>query len=313
LHTPVSRDDPEKKRFAPGPFNAVLQSGQNPALLIRFMTFLQKLEGAWKDNNSLVCVGLDPDRARIPEHLSRNADVIFSFNREIIDATADLVCAYKPQFAFYAGQNALGSLKKTLTYLRDRYPNIPVILDAKRGDIGSTAVMYAREAFDQYKADAVTVNPYMGTDTLKPFLDDPDHGVVILCRTSNPGSGDFQDLTVQPSGRKLFEVVAEKAAKDWNYNGNVVLVAGATYPAELAAIRTIVGDMPLLVPGVGAQGGDVEAVLSHGLDSRGAGLIINSSRGILYAGRGSDFAQASREAPVARRDEINRSRPAVHA
>ncbi len=257
------------------------------------MTFLQKLEQAWKDNNSLVCVGLDPDRARIPEHLSRNADVIFSFNREIIDATADLVCAYKPQFAFYAGQNALGSLKKTLTYLRDRYPNIPVI--------------------DQYKADAVTVNPYMGTDTLKPFLDDPDHGVVILCRTSNPGSGDFQDLCVQPSGRKLFEMVAEKAAKDWNYNGNVALVAGATYPAELAAIRAIVGDMPLLVPGVGAQGGDVEAVLSHGLDSKGAGLIINSSRGILYAGRGSDFAQASREATIALRDEINRCRPAVRA
>ncbi|HNX05441.1 MAG TPA: orotidine-5'-phosphate decarboxylase [Opitutales bacterium] len=277
------------------------------------MTFAQKLEQAWKDNNSLVCVGLDPDRARIPEHLSRDADVIFSFNREIIDATADLVCAYKPQFAFYAGQNALGSLRKTLTYIRDRYPNIPVILDAKRGDIGSTAMMYAREAFDHYKADAVTVNPYMGTDTLKPFLDDPEKGVIVLCRTSNPGSGDFQDLVVKDSGRKLFEVVAEKAAKDWNYNGNVALVAGATYPAELATIREIVGDMPLLVPGIGAQGGDVEAVLAHGLDSRGAGLIINSSRGILYAGRGSDFAQASREATRALRDDINRHRPTPKA
>jgi orotidine-5'-phosphate decarboxylase len=277
------------------------------------MTFLQKLEQGWKDNNSLVCVGLDPDRARIPEHLSKDADVIFSFNRAIIDATADLVCAYKPQFAFYAGQNALGSLRKTLTYLRDRYPHIPIILDAKRGDIGSTAVMYAREAYDHYKADAVTVNPSMGTDTLKPFLDDAERGVIVLCRTSNPGSMDFQDLRIQGDGRRLFEIVAEKAAREWNYNGNVGLVAGATFPDDLATIRSIVGDIPLLVPGVGAQGGDVEAVLKHGLDSRGAGLIINSSRGILYASRGGDFAEGAREATKLLRDQINRSRAAFAA
>jgi orotidine-5'-phosphate decarboxylase len=271
---------------------------------------LQKLEEAWRANNSLVCVGLDPDRALIPEHLSKDSDVIFSFNRAIIDATADLVCAYKPQYAYYAGQNALGSLRKTMAYLRDTHPQIPVILDAKRGDIGSTAVMYAREVYDHYKADAITVNPYMGTDTLKPFLDDPDKGVIILCRTSNPGSVDFQDLRIQNDGRRLFEIVAGKAATVWNYNGNVSLVAGATFPEDLGVIRRIVGDMPLLVPGVGAQGGDVEAVIKHGLDSRGAGLIINSSRGILYASRGGEFAEGAREATRILREQINRARAA---
>ena len=277
------------------------------------MTFLQKLNQAWKDNNSLVCVGLDPDRSLIPEVLSKDADVIFSFNKAIIDATADLVCAYKPQFAFYAGQNALGSLRKTLTYLRETYPNIPVILDAKRGDIGSTATMYAREAFDHYKADAVTVNPYMGTDTLKPFIDDEDKGAVILCRTSNPGSVDFQDLRIQGDGRRLFEIVADKAANVWNPKGNVCLVAGATFPDDLGVVRKIVGDMPLLVPGVGAQGGDVEAVIRHGLDSKGTGLIINSSRGILYASRGTDFAAAAKESTILLRDQINRARAVVMA
>ncbi len=288
---------------------AMLQRALLPYLLSLTMTFVQKLEQSARDNNSLVCVGLDPDRAMIPECLSKDADVIFSFNKAIIDATADLVCAYKPQFAYYAGQNALGSLRKTLTYLRDKYPQIPVILDAKRGDIGSTAVMYAKEAFDHYKADAVTVNPYMGTDTLKPFLDDKEKGVIILCRTSNKGSGDFQNLKIEGDGRRLFEIVAEKAVKDWNYNGNVCLVAGATYPEELGVIRKIVGDMPLLVPGVGAQGGDVEAVLKHGLNSQGTGLVINSSRGILYAKKGTDFAAASREATLLLRDQINRLRP----
>ncbi|MBN1404230.1 MAG: orotidine-5'-phosphate decarboxylase [Opitutales bacterium] len=269
------------------------------------MTFRSKLEHCWKENRSMVCVGLDPDRAKIPEHLSKDADVIYSFNKAIIDATADLVCAYKPQFAYYAGQNALGSLRKTLSYLRETYPDVPVILDVKRGDIGSTATMYAREAFDHYKADAVTVNPYMGGDTLKPFLDDAEKGVVVLCRTSNPGSVDFQDLRIQGDGRRLFEIVAEKAAKEWNYNNNVALVAGATFPEDLGCIRSIIGDIPLLVPGVGAQGGDVEAVLKHGLDSRGEGLVINSSRGILYAGRGTDFSTRAREATLLLRDQIN--------
>ncbi len=269
------------------------------------MTFLDKLENSWKSSKSLVCVGLDPDRSRIPEHLSKDADVIFSFNKAIIDATADLACAFKPQFAYYAGQNALGSLRKTITYLRQSYPDIPVILDVKRGDIGPTATMYAREAFDIYKADAVTVNPYMGGDTLRPFLEDASQGVFVLCRTSNPGSVDFQDLRVQGDGRRLFEIVAHKAASEWNHNRNVALVAGATFPEDLGCIRSIVGDMPLLVPGVGAQGGEVAAVLRQGLDSRKEGLIINSSRGILYAGRGTDFASRAREATILLRDEIN--------
>lgn len=273
--------------------------------LLPVMMFLRKLEQSWEKNDSLVCVGLDPDRSRIPEHLHKDSDVIFSFNKAIIDATADLVCAYKPQFAFYAGQNALGSLRKTMIYLRDRYPDIPVILDYKRGDIGSTAVMYAREAFTHYKADAVTVNPYMGTDTLKPFLDEQEKGVIVLCHTSNPGSVDFQDLRVEGDGRRVFELVAEKATKDWNYNNNVSLVAGATFPEDLGVIRKIVGDMPLLVPGIGAQGGDVEAVLKNGLDSKGTGLIINSSRGILYASRDTDFELRAREAAMTLRDQIN--------
>jgi orotidine-5'-phosphate decarboxylase len=275
------------------------------------MTFSQKLQESWKRNNSLVCVGLDPDRARMPEHLSRDSDVVFSFNKAIIDATFDLVCAYKPQFAFYAGQNALGSLRKTMAYLRDMHPEIPVILDVKRGDIGSTATMYARECYDYYGADAVTVNPYMGSDTLKPFLDDPEKGVFILCRTSNPGSVDFQDLKIEGDGRRLFEIVAEKAVKSWNYNGNVGLVAGATFPEDLGLIRKIVGNMPLLVPGVGAQGGDVEAVVKNGLDLLGAGMVVNSSRGILYANDSTKFAEGAREAAIMLRDQINRARAAT--
>jgi orotidine-5'-phosphate decarboxylase len=275
------------------------------------MTFSQKLQESWKRNNSLVCVGLDPDRARMPELLSRDSDVVFSFNKAIIDATFDLVCAYKPQFAYYAGQNALGSLRKTMTYLRDMHPEIPVILDVKRGDIGPTATMYARECYDFYGADAVTVNPYMGSDTLKPFLDDPDKGVFIICRTSNPGSVDFQDLKIEGDGRRLFEIVAEKAVKSWNYNGNVGLVAGATFPEDLGLIRMIVGDMPLLVPGVGAQGGDVEAVVKNGLDPVGTGMVVNSSRGILYASDGTKFAEGAREAAILLRDQINRARAAT--
>jgi len=272
------------------------------------VTFIEKLRNAWTSANSLVCVGLDPERGRLPAHLELDADPVFAFNKAIIDATADVACAYKPQFAHYAGQNALGALRKTMTYLRTRYPQIPVILDAKRGDIGSTASMYAREAFEQYRADAVTVNPYMGGDTLRPFLEYADRGVVVLCRTSNPGSGDFQELPVGTNGQRLFEVVAERAARDWNGAGNVVLVVGATYPSDLARVRSIVGDMPLLVPGVGAQGGDVAAVLHNGAASDGRGLIINASRSILYASKGSDFDAAARAAALDLRDQINRYR-----
>jgi len=258
------------------------------------MTFIQKLEQAWEQSRSLVCVGLDPDLGRLPSHLPRNAEGVLAFHRAIIDATHDLVCAFKPQVAYFAAEGMEGALAGTIDYIRERAPQVPVILDAKRGDIGSTAEQYAREAFERYGADAVTVNPYMGGDTLEPFLRHADRGVVVLCRTSNAGAGDFQDLLVE--GRPLYEIVAERAATQWNTAGNCLLVVGATWPQQLARVRALVGDMPLLVPGVGAQGGDVEALVRAGRTSRGTGLLINSSRAILYASRNADFAQAARAA-----------------
>jgi orotidine-5'-phosphate decarboxylase len=270
------------------------------------MTFIDKLTEAWKDQQSLVCVGLDPDLGRLPTHLPRNAEGVLAFHRAIIDATHDLVCAYKPQIAYFAAEGMEGVLAETIRHIRARAPRVPVILDAKRGDIGSTAEQYAREAFDRYGADAVTVNPYLGGDTLEPFLRRTDRGVVVLCRTSNPGAGDFQDLDV--NGRPLFEIVAERAATHWNQAGNCLLVVGATWPRQLARVRAIVGDMPLLVPGVGAQGGDVEQLVHAGRTRSGTGLLINSSRAILYASRSADFAQAARAATDELRLLINRHR-----
>ena len=267
------------------------------------MNFIDRLRQAWAAQQTLLCVGLDPDPARLPAQLASSAYPIFEFGRAIVDATADLVCAFKPQIAYYAAARAEDQLEMTIANIRRHHPAIPVILDAKRGDIGSTAEMYAREAFVRYQADAVTVNPYLGFDSLQPFLDYADKGVIVLCRTSNPGAGDLQDMA--SGGRKLYEVVAEKAARDWNANANVLLVVGATYPEELREIRSIVGDMPILVPGVGAQGGDVAAVLANGATADGTGLVISSSRAVLYAGSGSDYAQAARSAALKLRDEIN--------
>lgn len=270
------------------------------------MSFITTLASAWHTCNSLVCVGLDPDITIIPQHLRHHDTPLYEFNRSIVDATADLVCAYKPQIAYYAACRAERDLELTIDYIHRTYPGIPVILDAKRGDIGPTAEMYAMEAFERYKADAVTVNPYMGSDTLKPFLDRHDKGVILLCRTSNPGAVDFQDLTCD--GRKLYQIVASKAVIEWNANGNVLLVVGATFPEELKQIRASVGDMPLLVPGIGAQGGDVRTVVVNGRNSQGKGLIINSSRAIIYAGKGREFAQAARKAALELKETINRYR-----
>ncbi len=270
------------------------------------MTFNEKLTKRWKERNSLVCVGLDPDFERIPVHLKARKNPIFNFLREIIEATADLVCAFKPQIAYFSGQGAEDQLMLTLRYLQEHYPEIPVILDAKRGDIGSTAEMYAKEVYDHYGADAVTVNPYLGGDSLEPFLNRKEKGVFILCRTSNPGAEDFQSLVSK--GRKLYLVVAEKAANEWNRHGNLGLVAGATYPDELADIRAVVGDIPLLVPGIGAQGGDIASVMRAGLDSNGAGMIINSSRGVIYAGTDKQFARAARRETEILRNSINQHR-----
>jgi orotidine-5'-phosphate decarboxylase len=269
--------------------------------------FIDNLARSWERSNSLVCVGLDPEIERFPRHIAEQPSPIFQFNKAIIDATADLVCAYKPQFAHYAAYEAEDQLERTIEYIHRSYPGIPVILDSKRGDVGNTAERYAIEAFERYGADAVTVNPYLGSDSLEPFLKHADKGVIILCRTSNPGARDLQDLEV--SGRKLYQVVADLAAREWNSRGNCLLVVGATYPRELAEVREIVGAMPFLVPGVGAQGGDVAAAVSSGQTAAGTGLIISSSRGILYAGSDGDFGAAARSAAQTLRDQINASRP----
>jgi orotidine-5'-phosphate decarboxylase len=275
------------------------------------MLFIDKLRQSWSKNNSLLCVGLDPEITKFPKHVLNSKQPFFDFNKAIIDATADLVCAFKPQIAYYSAHRAEFELEMTIDYIRSNYPDLIVILDAKRGDIGSTSSMYAAEAFDRYKADAVTVNPYLGLDSFAPFLDRKDKGVIILCRTSNPGAVDIQDLKID--GQKLYEIVASKAASRWNYNQNVLVVVGATYPQELKEVRAIVGDMPLLVPGIGAQGGDIKAAVSSGIDQYGTGMIINSSRAVLYASSGTDFDQAARQVALKTRDEINEHRHSVMA
>jgi orotidine-5'-phosphate decarboxylase len=270
------------------------------------MNFIKAIESAWQENDSLVCVGLDPDISKIPANLRSKETPLFEFNKAIVDATADVVCAFKPQIAYYSSSYAERDLELTIDYIHQNHPGIPVILDAKRGDIGSTAEKYAQEVFDRYHADAVTVNPYMGADTLQPFLNREAKGVIILCRTSNPGARDIQDL--DSHGKKLYQIVASKAVTEWNYNGNVLLVVGATFPKELNEIRSIAGDMPFLVPGIGAQGGDVERAVTNGKTRNGTGMIINSSRSIIYASNRDDFAGAARKAAIALRDEINRYR-----
>lgn len=270
------------------------------------MHFMQALQQAWTRNHSLVCVGLDPEPAKFPAEFHGKPDAVFEFCRAIIDATADLACAYKPQIAHFAAMRAEDTLERLIAHIHAKHPGIPVILDSKRGDIGSTAQHYVSEAFDRFGADAVTINPYMGRDSAQPFLDRADKGVILLCHTSNPGAADLQDLDV--GGKPLYQHVAQIIARDWNTHGNCALVTGATWPEQLAEVRALVGDMPLLVPGIGAQGGDVEAVLRHGRSASGTGLMINSSRAILYASKGEDFAQAARAATQELRDTINRYR-----
>ena len=267
------------------------------------MKFMQALRERWSSANSLVCVGLDPEPAKFPTHLRDHPDALFEFLRGIIDATADLVCCFKPQIAHFAALEAEHTLKRCIAHIHDNHPGVPVILDAKRGDIGSTAERYAIEAFERYGADAVTLNPYLGRDSVQPFLDRADKGVVLLCRTSNPGAGDFQDLDC--NGRPLYQRVAETVARRWNGNGNCLLVVGATWPKELAEVRALAGYIPFLVPGIGAQGGDVEAVVTAGKTASGDGLVISSSRAILYAGSGEDFTDAARAAALDLRDTIN--------
>ncbi|HJV86568.1 MAG TPA: orotidine-5'-phosphate decarboxylase [Noviherbaspirillum sp.] len=274
------------------------------------MTFINKLAAAWAANNSLLCVGLDPDIAKFPAHLQTQPQSIYVFCKAIIDATANVACAFKPQIAYFAALRAEDQLEAICDYLRKTYPAIPIVLDAKRGDIGATAEQYAREAFERYGADAVTVNPYMGYDSIAPYLEWKDRGVIILCRTSNPGGSDLQFLNAD--GMPIYQHVAHLVADKWNTNGQCGLVVGATFPDELAQVRRIVGDMPLLVPGIGAQGGDIQATVNAGRTASGTGMMINSSRAILYAKpnekAGEDFAQAARRVAVETRDAINRYR-----
>lgn len=264
------------------------------------MNFIEKLTKATQRNKSLLCVGLDPDPERMPDEVG-----VFEFNQAIIEATSNLVCAYKLNFAFYEalGDKGLHALKRTVEYIPD---DIPVIGDAKRGDIGNTAKAYARSIFTHFNFDATTVNPYLGFDSIEPFLQYHDRGVFILCRTSNAGAVDFQALPseIEGSHRPLFEIVALKASQ-WNIYGNIGLVVGATYPEELRLIRNNHPDMSLLIPGIGAQGGDLALTVRYGVDSKGEKAIINSSRQIIYASRGKDFAQAARRVATELRDQIN--------
>jgi orotidine-5'-phosphate decarboxylase len=272
------------------------------------MNFINKLSAAWADHDSLLCVGLDPDLDRLPPQFAGRPDGIVAFCKEIIDATADLACSFKPQIAYFAALGAEPQLEQICHYLRANYPHIALILDAKRGDIGATARQYAREAFDRYGADAVTVNPYMGFDSVEPYLEWSERGVIVLCRTSNPGGSDLQALNVD--GTPLYQHVAALVADKWNRNGQCALVVGATFPDELAKVRALIGDMPLLVPGVGAQGGDVAATVGAGQTANGTGMMINSSRAILYATAraGEDFAAAARRVALETRDAINQHR-----
>jgi orotidine-5'-phosphate decarboxylase len=271
------------------------------------MTFIEKLSTAWSANNSLLCVGLDPDITKLPAHLQGQPDAIFAFCKAIIDATADTACGFKPQIAYFAALRAEDQLEAICAYLRSTYPHLPIILDSKRGDIGATAEQYAREAFERYGADAVTLSPYMGFDSVAPYLEWKDRGAIVLCRTSNPGGSDLQFLNV--NGKPLYQHVAQLVAEKWNTNGQCGLVVGATFPDELAQVRAIVGDMPLLVPGIGAQGGDIAATVAAGRTANGNGMMINSSRAILYAkpdqAAGEDFAQAARRVALETRDAIN--------
>ncbi|EHR73323.1 orotidine 5'-phosphate decarboxylase, subfamily 2 [Burkholderiales bacterium JOSHI_001] len=266
------------------------------------MTFTNQLLAAQRHAQSLLCVGLDPEPQRLPEPWRGDASRLFDFCAAIVDATKDLVCAFKPQIAYFAAQRAEDQLERLMAHIRRVAPDVPVILDAKRGDIGSTAEQYAREAFQRYQADAVTLSPYMGFDSIEPWLRWDGKGLFLLCRTSNPGGSDLQAQVLQ-GGEKLYERVARLAAGEWNKNGQLGLVVGATFPDELARVRELAPTLPLLVPGVGAQGGDAAATVRAGW--RGSALatsgsiVVNSSRAVLYASDGADFASAARAAAQA--------------
>ena len=272
------------------------------------MTFLEQLQGAERQNGSLLCVGLDPEPSKFPGSLKGDASKIYDFCAQIVDATADLAISFKPQIAYFAAHRAEDQLEKLMEHMRRNAPHVPTILDAKRGDIGSTAEQYAKEAFERYGADAVTLSPFMGFDSVQPYLKYHGKGAFLLCRTSNPGGDDLQNqrLASVEGQPLLYEHVAKLAQGPWNLNGQLGLVVGATYPAEIERVRSLAPTLPLLIPGVGAQGGDAVATIKAGYrQSRGAttgAVIVNSSRAILYASSGDDFAQAARKEAIRTRD-----------
>ena len=279
------------------------------------MTFLDMLRAAERQNQSMLCVGLDPEPTRFPADLKGDAGRIYDFCAAIVDATADLVSAYKPQIAYFAAHRAEDQLEKLMAHMRKAAPRVPIILDAKRGDIGSTAEQYAREAFERYGADAVTLSPFMGFDTIQPYLKYHGKGAFLLCRTSNPGGDDLQNQRLRdvPGQPRLYEHLAAQAQGPWNLNGQLGLVVGATYPAEIERVRALAPTLPLLIPGVGAQGGDAAATVRAGWRGGASGssapIVVNSSRAVLYASAGADFAAAARTVARETRDLLNAARP----
>jgi orotidine-5'-phosphate decarboxylase len=278
-------------------------------------TFMQKLQAKW-DEGKFACVGLDSDEKKLPDpsHLDmslKTRTAQYAFKRAIVDATRDLVCAYKPNLAFYRGADGKLTLGQTIAHIKDVAPDVPVILDAKQADIGNTNDGYVEEDFDWLGADAVTVHPYLGMEAMKPFLDRADKGVIVLVRTSNPGAGEFQDLPIyedvefHAGTHPLYQTVAWNIAQSWNYKGNCAVVVGATYPQELAEGRKLGRGMPILIPGIGAQGGDLAATVLAGRSSKNQGMIINNSRGIIFASSGEDFAEVARTVLINMHNAIN--------
>jgi orotidine-5'-phosphate decarboxylase len=274
------------------------------------MIFLDKLRAAERQNGSLLCVGLDPEPARFPDHLRGDAGKIYEFCARIVDATADLAIAFKPQIAYFSAHRAEAQLEQLMEHMRRNAPRVPVILDAKRGDIGSTAEQYAREAFERYGADAVTLSPFMGFDSVEPYLRHHGKGAFLLCRTSNPGGADLQGqrLAGLEGEPFLYEHVARLVQGPWNLNGQLGLVVGATYPAEIERVRALAPTVPLLIPGIGAQGGDAVATVRAGWRAD-APIVVSSSRAICYASAGADFAEAARREAIRTRDSLEKAKP----
>ncbi|KKQ16135.1 MAG: Orotidine 5'-phosphate decarboxylase [Candidatus Woesebacteria bacterium GW2011_GWB1_38_5b] len=272
--------------------------------------FNKLLQKKW-DEGKFLCVGLDSDFEKLPNSVKNSSvkSALIKFNKAIVDATFDLVCAYKPQSSFYEayGSAGLEALKETVKYIQKKYPDIPIILDAKRADIGNTNLGYTKAIFDDLGFDGVTVNPYLGEEALLPFLKYKDKGIIVLVKTSNPGSGEFQDLVVAKTKQPLYKYVAKQVSKVWNKNGNLAVVVGATYPSQLKEVREIVGDIPILIPGIGAQGGDVLKTVKNAKDSKNQGMIISSSRGIIFVSSGKNFAEAAREKAVETDNQIRNS------